>query len=1352
MTSEAANAFATKQRRRLSEGTQGGIFQLLQFEIVATHLGAASENVTLLIQDFKHIGSDGSGCFGSPRSILSQGLIQQFLVELKAFRNSEVTNPRSDRSELQSYSFDPVKAEDDAIENGYNDDGHMNFATQEPKGRQPRSPTELLSDAGKPYSIRPSDRDHSFNGIASDEPGQLRPGCRDSTMQSLVNEQLESLEKLETGMFSNTIIPAPKTSPKALLALLSNKPCTNDARSPPTISSEAMSLTKPATPSKGPVVSVRSNPKNTHAIDLDAIINDAVTEAQSALQNVIETSRSTNQGNRVYDSATNDRDRRGLSPPSLDVGALETVVDAEKNGQFTHGVDESNSNIVPKISATDPELVEDPWQGVTRIRRKDISISKSQQDLIERKDCWLPPESGVRRPIANLPMPILQSFTATIDGCVPQRGYDDRPKSSSTKSAVRSQTGSASPAIASRYASNDEDLQEIPFSSGEWPPSSPPTGLKRDQLPPDSSFSVSSPEALVNTEALSPQSDSTLISQEPVGTGIDSEILAFNGASEELDNVANQNEDAYSGHRQVTRNTAPSAKQALDSKSHVSLCKLGNDHEAVVKNFQSEGKCQEQEATDSKLPLPLKSDDLSLRSNQSNCPILSISNHGDGRIKSMVIDVDSDIADADSSQSEMETAIPGALQGYHMDVKTQQSHQTPPRNPDRHYPTLQVDRTPYTVQYQRKKQLFAGQHHPVGISDCSNENDDEEMTLSLVENASSAQIMVPGTFSPTEYMESAVDGTTCAFITSQCSTGVSRKEKITAQAMKNDSKTVKQETLGQGARYRVSNKREVEEIADTFSNITKRRKRQNCLSGSASEDEETKEDPSIKARQHRREFLNALRSLPHIAAAPLTPLPSDVDTKLYEDPKRPLSAQDRNDESGEHNQNEALSEQLSIGTHTLDEATSPVKAFSPAWPPVMSPHIQLQKRDDLCPLSPDGLATHPRVSDSPSLFDRFQHAYPQYKGNENHFVSMCRKVNALEKSNRMEHKSLWDDFVIRHQMEYRQYLLRCAEEAEDPMPYEMFYRKEIDGPKFTQRILKPDNIAQIRLIESETRAQSPVPLKFPVKTTIDLTHDEASDVEAFQKLSPKGVVLSKSAFLQPQEYTSEELKPEAPPDANHCSSVREAPRSLPRSETNHSISASASVEDKVLSSKNIPPAMDPTATSKKSRARIHVNPRVEAVTTFKGVASATRTSESILVVQNSPSGSRYNTVQSAQKSNIINNKTHRLVETSTVPPIPSGPTAKQLKSKVDLTSPQRMTGRNRINVALPSTSGSKPWYLDPVNPFKSFARAEASIKSGNGNGFVEDLHGRPIAGRPLVVKNGVVIAPKKRIDVLGWHI
>lgn len=94
------------------------------------------------------------------------------------------------------------------------------------------------------------------------------------------------------------------------------------------------------------------------------------------------------------------------------------------------------------------------------------------------------------------------------------------------------------------------------------------------------------------------------------------------------------------------------------------------------------------------------------------------------------------------------------------------------------------------------------------------------------------------------------------------------------------------------------------------------------------------------------------------------------------------------------------------------------------------------------------------------IFDQFKAAYRGYAAPSSQFLAICRKIERLIKDGHMLHQYLWDDFIIRHKTEYPTYLVSCAEKAEDPLPYEQFYQKNIVKPLFTKGIVTPDNIHQ----------------------------------------------------------------------------------------------------------------------------------------------------------------------------------------------------------------------------------------------------------------------------------------------------
>lgn len=160
IAASAAQKFFLETKKRITQDTLGGLIQILDFEIVATHLGPRESRLTLLIKDFKSLGSEGSGSFGSPRPIELNNNIQQFLQHLAEFRAQEPKDrwqqvrPPSSERDLPVYSqkeFEPSS-----------DDGPMAspqaFATQVPHG-QPRDTLRLrfakspgLSDQQDPWT------------------------------------------------------------------------------------------------------------------------------------------------------------------------------------------------------------------------------------------------------------------------------------------------------------------------------------------------------------------------------------------------------------------------------------------------------------------------------------------------------------------------------------------------------------------------------------------------------------------------------------------------------------------------------------------------------------------------------------------------------------------------------------------------------------------------------------------------------------------------------------------------------------------------------------------------------------------------------------------------------------------------------------------------------------------------------------------------------------------------------------------------------------------------------------------------------------------------------------------------
>lgn len=134
IASSAAAKYAAITKKRVTKDTLGGLIQIRNFEIVATHLGSRSERATILINDFERIGCEGSGGFGSPRPLESLPEIAELLDQLKTIRGRENQGIQL-RSRLESASEGSFARSQLGVEGSGIDSpvtSQMMFATQVP--------------------------------------------------------------------------------------------------------------------------------------------------------------------------------------------------------------------------------------------------------------------------------------------------------------------------------------------------------------------------------------------------------------------------------------------------------------------------------------------------------------------------------------------------------------------------------------------------------------------------------------------------------------------------------------------------------------------------------------------------------------------------------------------------------------------------------------------------------------------------------------------------------------------------------------------------------------------------------------------------------------------------------------------------------------------------------------------------------------------------------------------------------------------------------------------------------------------------------------------------------------------
>ena len=135
ITNQASQKYAKQNRKKLTEGTVGGLIQLHEFEIVATHLGPRDKRLTLYVKDFKSIGANGSGNFGvAPQAIESREGTKELLKKLADLRKHSW-----EAHSEQSATVSPIQSQPSTqtSEAGNDQDTQVGFATQVPRSHAP---------------------------------------------------------------------------------------------------------------------------------------------------------------------------------------------------------------------------------------------------------------------------------------------------------------------------------------------------------------------------------------------------------------------------------------------------------------------------------------------------------------------------------------------------------------------------------------------------------------------------------------------------------------------------------------------------------------------------------------------------------------------------------------------------------------------------------------------------------------------------------------------------------------------------------------------------------------------------------------------------------------------------------------------------------------------------------------------------------------------------------------------------------------------------------------------------------------------------------------------------------------
>ena len=147
------------------------------------------------------------------------------------------------------------------------------------------------------------------------------------------------------------------------------------------------------------------------------------------------------------------------------------------------------------------------------------------------------------------------------------------------------------------------------------------------------------------------------------------------------------------------------------------------------------------------------------------------------------------------------------------------------------------------------------------------------------------------------------------------------------------------------------------------------------------------------------------------------------------------------------------------------------------------------------------------------VYTKFRDEYMDYTGDLKHFIGICRMLSRSHKAGTAQHRSLWDDFMIKHFTDYGPYLISCHAASEDPIPYEQYYRDRVDEPCHNKRILTPESLREA--LESNGRSSSATSVGVAdIRSSNFRTSNEFGEGAAqYHRSSPIGQSDSRNGFI-----------------------------------------------------------------------------------------------------------------------------------------------------------------------------------------------------------------------------------------------
>ena len=355
------------------------MIQVHDYEIVAQHHGPKRTKITMLINNFIHIGSDGSAPFGTPCSIECQPPIIELLEKLQTLRAQEQPSSQSHASIKAARDY--IGSPSQAASMSSADDGHDRsqaiFATQIPRLQSKKRLREgsIKSNETQPSALDESDSARSLEivkaGDGSDRaPDAESPLAHGAKELSLNHDRQASLKPMDIQKNVDGQIGSEKRVPEQEEPEQLPRNSIEDAISRRTthlLSLLERNKAKPEQVNQGvplPILKASEPAKQDPP--------EPVTSAFSASK----------------DASPDPSSDRRLSPTRVTKPAQRSspLRDLNKPNTSKPARPSPKVGALISLSAIPANVIQLP----SRITGRDIRISKSQKDLLDRADCETP--------------------------------------------------------------------------------------------------------------------------------------------------------------------------------------------------------------------------------------------------------------------------------------------------------------------------------------------------------------------------------------------------------------------------------------------------------------------------------------------------------------------------------------------------------------------------------------------------------------------------------------------------------------------------------------------------------------------------------------------------------------------------------------------------------------------------------------------------------------------------------------------------------------------------------------------------------------------------------------------------